>query len=75
MDRITFVTDLRASRTDDLIIEAVAENKEIKTHILQDVEKYVSEDAIISSNTSSISITALPSALKKSERFLGLHFF
>jgi len=75
MDRITFVTDLRASRTADLVIEAVAENREIKTHILQDVEKYVSEDAIISSNTSSISITALASALKKPERFLGLHFF
>ena len=75
MERITFVTDLRASRTADFVIEAVAENKVIKTHILQDVEKYVSEDAIISSNTSSISITALASALKKPERFLGLHFF
>ena len=59
----------------DLIIEAIIENKEIKTGVFKKLEEIVSEKCIISSNTSSISITSLSSELKKPERFIGIHFF
>lgn len=75
LGRISFVNDLEECRAYDLVIEAATENKEVKISILQDVEKYVGLDAIISTNTSSISITALASKLRRPERFLGLHFF
>ena len=59
----------------DLIIEAIIENKEIKTKVFQELEELVSENCVISSNTSSISITSLSSELKNPERFIGIHFF
>ncbi|WP_160139167.1 3-hydroxyacyl-CoA dehydrogenase NAD-binding domain-containing protein [Chryseobacterium sp. c4a] len=59
----------------DLVIEAIIENKDIKTKVFTELETYVSEDCIIGSNTSSISITSLGAELKKPERFIGIHFF
>lgn len=73
--RINCTTDIAACCTADAIIEAVAENKDIKTSIMRDVDKYAKENAIIASNTSSISITSLGSILKSPERFVGMHFF
>ena len=75
LSRISFVHELEECRDYDLVIEAATENKELKVSILQDVEKYVGIDTIIATNTSSISITALASKLRRPERFLGLHFF
>ncbi|RNA60571.1 3-hydroxybutyryl-CoA dehydrogenase [Chryseobacterium nematophagum] len=59
----------------DLVIEAIIENKEIKTKVFTELETYVSENCIIGSNTSSISITSLGAELKNPERFIGIHFF
>lgn len=59
----------------DLVIEAIIENKDIKTKVFTELETYVSENCIIASNTSSISITSLGAELKKPERFIGIHFF
>lgn len=59
----------------DLVIEAIIENKEIKTKVFQQLEEIVAEKCIISSNTSSISITSLSSELKNPKRFIGIHFF
>lgn len=59
----------------DLVIEAIIENKEIKTKVFQQLEEIVSDECIISSNTSSISITSLSSELKNPKRFIGIHFF
>ena len=75
LGRISFVHELEECREYDLVIEAATENKELKVNILKDVEKYVGVDAIIATNTSSISITALAAELRRPERFLGLHFF
>lgn len=75
LNRISYVHELEECREYDLVIEAATENKDLKVSILQDVEKYVSVDAIIATNTSSISITALAAKLRRPERFLGLHFF
>lgn len=59
----------------DLVIEAIVENKEIKTKVFQNLEEIVSENCVVASNTSSISITSLSSELKNPERFIGIHFF
>jgi 3-hydroxyacyl-CoA dehydrogenase/enoyl-CoA hydratase/3-hydroxybutyryl-CoA epimerase/enoyl-CoA isomerase len=59
----------------DIVVEAVVENPKVKHAVLADVEKQVSEDAIIASNTSTISITYLAEALERPENFCGMHFF
>ncbi|MGU3377232.1 3-hydroxyacyl-CoA dehydrogenase NAD-binding domain-containing protein [Chryseobacterium sp. M5A1_1a] len=66
---------LQDLKDSDLVIEAIIENKEIKTKVFTELETYVSENCIIGSNTSSISITSLGAELKKPERFIGIHFF
>lgn len=59
----------------DLVVEAATENAEIKEKILESVDKAVRSDAIISTNTSSVSITRLAACISNPERFIGLHFF
>ncbi|OYW93715.1 MAG: fatty acid oxidation complex subunit alpha FadB, partial [Pseudomonadales bacterium 32-61-5] len=59
----------------DIVVEAVVENPKIKQSVLAEVEGLVSEDAIIASNTSTISISLLAQALKRPENFCGMHFF
>ncbi len=59
----------------EMIIEAVVENPKVKKSVLAEVENHVSADAIIASNTSTISINELASGLKRPENFLGMHFF
>lgn len=58
-----------------LVIEAATENLELKLRILKDIDALVAAHAILASNTSSISITALASVVSHPERFLGMHFF
>lgn len=59
----------------DIVVEAVVENPKVKKIVLAEVEKEVSEQAILTSNTSTISITDLATALSAPERFCGMHFF
>ncbi|GLQ31026.1 fatty acid oxidation complex subunit alpha FadB [Litoribrevibacter albus] len=59
----------------DVIVEAVVENPKVKKAVLAEVEGLVSEDTIITSNTSTISIDLLAADLKRPENFLGMHFF
>lgn len=59
----------------DVIVEAVVENPKIKKSVLAEVEGQIKDDAVVCSNTSTISIDDLASALKKPEQFCGLHFF
>lgn len=74
-NNISKAENLQGLKDSDLVIEAIIENKEIKTKVFTELENYVSEDCIIGSNTSSISITSLGAELKKPERFIGIHFF
>ncbi len=74
-NRIQFCTELKDFKDCDLVIEAIVENKEIKTKVFQQLEEIVADNCIISSNTSSISITSLSSELKNPKRFIGIHFF
>jgi len=59
----------------DVVVEAVVENPKVKKAVLAEVEAVARPDAVIASNTSSISINDLASALKRPENFLGMHFF
>lgn len=59
----------------DLIIEAIIEDIGIKKELFQTLESLVTSDCILASNTSSLSITSIASALKHPERCIGIHFF
>jgi 3-hydroxyacyl-CoA dehydrogenase/enoyl-CoA hydratase/3-hydroxybutyryl-CoA epimerase/3-hydroxyacyl-CoA dehydrogenase/enoyl-CoA hydratase/3-hydroxybutyryl-CoA epimerase/enoyl-CoA isomerase len=59
----------------DLVIEAVVENEEVKTKLYRDLHAIVADDAILASNTSTISITRMAQAWKNPANFAGLHFF
>ena len=58
-----------------LVIEAATENEPIKIKILKQLDDLLSADAIIATNTSSISITRLAASTQRADRFIGLHFF
>lgn len=59
----------------DVVIEAVVENEGVKTALYKQLEPMLRPDAILASNTSTISITRMGKALEKPERFAGMHFF
>ncbi len=75
LTRITPTLDMKAIANADLIIEAVVENPKIKAQVIKETEQTVAADAIICSNTSTISIDLLAESLDKPERFCGMHFF
>jgi 3-hydroxyacyl-CoA dehydrogenase len=76
LGRIHSTVDLReAVANADLIIEAVPENVDIKRTVLMEVDGAAKKDAVITSNTSSVSITLLASFIQRPERFCGMHFF
>ncbi|WP_371324152.1 3-hydroxybutyryl-CoA dehydrogenase [Dechloromonas sp. ZY10] len=68
-------TDVAALKDVDLIIEAATENFELKTRIFKQLDDLAKPDAIIASNTSSISITKLAAATKRPAQVIGMHFF
>ena len=59
----------------DLVIEAVFENMKVKHQVFQELEKVLPETAIMASNTSALSISQIASAVKKSDKVIGIHFF
>lgn len=59
----------------DIVVEAVIENTDIKKAVLSELEALVSEDTIIASNTSTISIDELATAMQRPDKFCGMHFF
>ncbi|MGR5268867.1 fatty acid oxidation complex subunit alpha FadB [Vibrio astriarenae] len=59
----------------DVIVEAVVENPKVKAAVLAEVEQQVSEETVITSNTSTIPINLLSKSLKRPENFCGMHFF
>ena len=75
LERIAATTDYADLVGADLVIEAATERRELKLSILKQVEDLVGPDVVIATNTSSISITELAAVLKKSDRFIGTHFF
>jgi 3-hydroxybutyryl-CoA dehydrogenase len=72
---ITHVNQLTDLSDSDLTIEAIVENLEVKKKVFADLEAQVSKECIIASNTSSLSIASIASALEHPERCIGIHFF
>jgi len=76
LNRIHPMLDLKEAVADaDLIIEAVPEKLELKKNVFTEVDRHAKPEAIIVSNTSSISITELASATNRPEKVCGMHFF
>ena len=75
LGRIERGADARQAFGDcDLVIEAASENEEVKRKIFTSLRPFVKPDAIVASNTSSISITRLAAVTANPERFIGMHF-
>ncbi|RSK39381.1 3-hydroxyacyl-CoA dehydrogenase NAD-binding domain-containing protein [Mangrovimonas spongiae] len=72
---ISYVNSLKDLANSNLTIEAIIENLDIKKKVFSELESYVSDDCIIASNTSSLSIASIASSLHKPERCVGIHFF
>lgn len=75
LSNISFANSLSELSHSDMVIEAIIENLEIKKKLFSDLENYVAPDAILASNTSSLSIASIASACKNSSRVIGIHFF
>lgn len=75
LGRIRTSTSYDDLRSAELVIEAATENLDVKLRILREVDERIGADAIIASNTSSISITQLAAVIRRPERFIGIHFF
>ncbi len=73
--RITKAAALEDLQHCDLIIEAIVEKPEIKSAVFRALEKIVSPNCILASNTSSLSIASLAAVCEKPDRFIGIHFF
>ncbi|WP_299606163.1 3-hydroxyacyl-CoA dehydrogenase NAD-binding domain-containing protein [uncultured Aquimarina sp.] len=72
---IQYVDSLKSLDNTDLVIEAIVEDLDIKQKVFSELESYVSENTIIASNTSSLSIASIAASLQKPERCIGIHFF
>ncbi|WP_370942734.1 3-hydroxyacyl-CoA dehydrogenase NAD-binding domain-containing protein [Amycolatopsis sp. cg5] len=72
---VTGSLDKAAFADADFVIEAVFEELGVKQKVFADLEQYIRPDAILATNTSSLSITAMASGLKHPERVVGFHFF
>ena len=73
--RITHIESNDELRDAGLIIEAIVENLEVKRDLFASLDKIVSSDAILATNTSSLSVTAIARASTRPERVVGIHFF
>ncbi|MCK0122811.1 3-hydroxyacyl-CoA dehydrogenase NAD-binding domain-containing protein [Gelidibacter sp. F2691] len=74
-NNISYVDTLKDLSDSDVTIEAIVENLDIKKNVFSELETFVSDDCIIASNTSSLSIASIAASLKKPERCIGIHFF
>lgn len=75
LGRLSTTAVLNTMADRDVVIEAVVENEEVKTKVYRDLQPVLKPDAILASNTSTISITRMAKAVAKPENFAGMHFF
>ena len=75
LGRISFTTTLKDLADADLVVEAVVESMDVKVSIFRDLDAIVSPDAILATNTSSLSVTELSTATSAPGRVVGIHFF
>jgi len=74
LNRIGVASGVDGLSSCDLVVEAASENEEVKRKIFMSLRPFLKPDAIVASNTSSISITRLASVTEHPERFIGMHF-
>ncbi|MCP4727869.1 MAG: 3-hydroxybutyryl-CoA dehydrogenase [bacterium] len=74
LSRITTATDMSAVKGSFLVIEAVVEKEDIKREIFLKLDDLADDDAILASNTSTISITKIASNTKRTDKVIGMHF-
>jgi 3-hydroxybutyryl-CoA dehydrogenase len=75
LSRVSGTTELSLLDDVDLIIEAAVENMEIKRQIFKELDEICKPEAILATNTSSLSITEIATATKRVDKVIGLHFF
>lgn len=73
--RVSGTVDYTGFDQADLIVEAATENLDLKLKLLQEVENNIRPDAVIGTNTSSLTLAQMSKALKHPERFVGMHYF
>ena len=74
-ERLHAMRALDEAKDAELVVEAVVENLDVKRTLFAQLEEVVGPDCILATNTSSISVTAIGSLLKRPERLVGMHFF
>ena len=75
LSRIQWTSDIKSISDSKLVIEAVIENMAVKQKIFSDIESFVSNNCIISTNTSSLSVAGIASSCSNLTRIVGIHFF
>lgn len=75
LDQITITTNFDDVKDADLVIEAISEEMEVKKEVLSHLCSILKPEAIIATNTSSLSITELAASTKRPEKVIGMHFF
>ena len=75
LSNIYFQSSINKLSETGIIIEAIVENIDVKKEVFEALESIVSDDCILATNTSSLSVSSIASACKKSNRFIGIHFF
>lgn len=75
LSRITTTVDITDCKDVDLVIEAASENIEIKKKIFKNLDENINVEAILATNTSSLSITEIASSTNRRDKVIGIHFF
>jgi 3-hydroxybutyryl-CoA dehydrogenase len=75
LSRISGTTDMNLADDCDLVVEAAVENMEIKKQIFAELDRICKPEAILASNTSSLSITEVAAATNRPDKVIGMHFF
>jgi enoyl-CoA hydratase / 3-hydroxyacyl-CoA dehydrogenase len=75
LGRITGTTQLEAVANADLVIEAVFEDKQVKSDLFKDLDRICSEKTILATNTSSFYVRDFATEVNRRDRFIGLHYF
>jgi len=75
LSRITTTTEINLAKDADLVVEAAVENMDVKKQIFKELDNVCKPEAILATNTSSLSITEIGSATNRPDKVIGMHFF
>ena len=75
LSKLTFTTDINAAADADLVVESAVEELSLKKELFAQLDAVCKPEAILATNTSSISITDIASATKRADKVIGMHFF